>query len=394
MPPAFCATWIADGGDAVAALRCYRVGLRGWLGWRTYSMGWARGVGVQSDVCIFSRVIPLSVIPSPSLSSSPLQSFAYLKRPKVLLLGARGFLGSYVLDALLEQGVQVMCSQRPKRQYSDKPQEVGASHAVNPVQWKPMPLERMLTTQQWADVVREVDVVINCVGILRQRWGERYEDIHHRMPAALAKACAVAGTRLLHTSALGLHEGAKSRFLSSKWRGEKAIMASGADYCIVRPSLIDGVGGFGASWLRMLARWPVHFVPKGAVGRIAAVQATDLGAAYAVLAHQGDWRGQREVQLGGQRWFGYREYLQLLRGVERTDHPAAPALQVPLPDWISRLGGHVCDVFRFSPFSYGHWILLQRDNIASPNALPDLLGRPPTPVTYSSIALREDFRLS
>jgi hypothetical protein len=51
-----------------------------------------------------------------------------------------------------------------------------------------------------------------------------------------------------------------------------------------------------------------------------------------------------------------------------------------LPDWMSRIGSHLCDVFRFSPFSYGHWILLQRDNLALPNALPALLkliGREP-----------------
>jgi hypothetical protein len=54
----------------------------------------------------------------------------------------------------------------------------------------------------------------------------------------------------------------------------------------------------------------------------------------------------------------------------------------------------LCDLFRFSPFSWGHWILLQRDNVPIPNALPALLGREPTPVTYTRVALREDFGLS
>jgi uncharacterized protein YbjT (DUF2867 family) len=90
------------------------------------------------------------------------------------------------------------------------------------------------------------------------------------MPASLAQACAHTGTRLIHTSALGLHAHAKSRFLSSKLLGELAIEASGADYCIVHPSLIDGLRGFGASWLRMLANWPVYLVPRGAVGKYVA----------------------------------------------------------------------------------------------------------------------------
>jgi hypothetical protein len=156
--------------------------------------------------------------------------------------------------------------------------------------------------------------------------------------------------------------------------------------------LIDGLGGFGASWLRMLASWPVHFVPVGATGQIAAVQAHDLGLAFAALASKPSLADWRQANLGGTRLFAYAQYLQLLRGAE-AGH-AKPALQIGLPNWMSRIGSHLCDLFRFSPFSYGHWILLQRDNMPIPNALPELLGREPLPVTYSRVALKDDFRLS
>jgi uncharacterized protein YbjT (DUF2867 family) len=302
---------------------------------------------------------------------------------RVLLLGATGFIGRHVHAALQTRGVQVIGARRPRGGQGDS---AGT--------WKPMLLHTMREPAAWQPHLQDIDLVINCVGILRQRWGESYEDVHHRMPAALAQACALAGVRLIHTSALGLHEGAKSRFLSSKLRGEQAIQASGADHCIVRPSLIDGLGGFGASWLRMLASWPVHFVPRGATGRIAALQAADLGEAFAVLAHMPSFSSQREANLGGDRLFAYRHYLQVLRGVEHTESPVTPAVQVLQPDWVSRAGAHLCDLFRFSPFSYGHWILLQRDNMPMPNALPLLLGRAPLPVTHRRTGLREDFRLS
>lgn len=308
------------------------------------------------------------------------------RRVRVLLLGANGFIGGHVMQALLVRGFEVIAVRR-------RPPERAADTQPEPLSWLHLHLQTLLRPDAWRMHLNGVDVVINCVGILRQRVGESYEDVHHRMPKALAQACAEAHVRLIHTSALGLHEGAKSRFLSSKLRGEQAIAASGADHCIVRPSLIDGIGGFGASWLRMLASWPVHFVPRGATGRIAALQASDLGEAFAVLAHMPTLAHQREANLGGERLFAYRHYLQVLRGVEHAQ-PVPPALQVLLPDWISRVGAHLCDLFRFSPFSYGHWILLQRDNMPVPNALPKLLGRAPTPVTYTRVALRDDFRLS
>jgi uncharacterized protein YbjT (DUF2867 family) len=331
--------------------------------------------------------LPLASI----LMSSPI---ANPPARRVLLLGARGFIGSYVRRQLLSESMEVVAVCRALR--PDLPAAAG-------LQWRALRLESMLQSADWLPHLEGIDVVINCVGILRQRVGERYEDMHHRMPAALAQACAQssngrggkAGVKLIHTSALGLHADAKSRFLSSKLRGEQAICNSGADYCIVRPSLIDGLGGFGASWLRMLASWPIHLVPSGATGRIAAVQASDLALAYAALAAHASLADWRQANLGGTRHFAYAEYLQLLRGAE-AQH-AKPAWQIPLPDWMSRIGSHLCDVFRFSPFSYGHWILLQRDNLALPNALPALLkliGREPRAVTYTRVALKDDFRLS
>ncbi len=302
-------------------------------------------------------------------------------KPQVLLLGAAGFIGRHVMQALLAQGMRINAACRP------------GSALVNSEQlvWKELRLQAMCAPRDWTAHLHGVDVVINCVGILRQRIGERYDDIHHRMPAALAQACAQRGTRLIHTSALGLHADAKSRFLSSKFLGEQAIEASGVDYCLVRPSLIDGIGGFGASWLRMLASWPVHFVPRGAAGMIAAVQAVDLALAYAQLAKLPSLSAHRQANLGGERLFGYSEYLQLLRGAEAG---RKPAVQIQMPNWVMRIGAHLCDLFRFSPFSYGHWILLQRDNVPKPNTLPQLLGRAPQPIAYQRIALKDDFRMS
>lgn len=287
--------------------------------------------------------------------------------PKVLnvmVLGGTGFIGRHAAAALHAAGLNVTIGSR-------SPERHRGRHAF--AAFKTVRFENLVRPDDWLPLLAGTDVVVNCVGILRQRPNESYDDIHHRAPAALATACSDANLRLIHTSALGLHQGAKSRFLSSKLLGERAIAASGCDYAIVRPSLLDGDGGFGASWLRGLSRSPVHVVPRGARGGIAAMRCTDLGEAFAVLAQLPELGGHRAVELGGTRSYGYAEYLLELRG----GYTASRALQLTLPDWLTRIGAHVCDVFHFSPFSYGHWILLQRDNIPSPNRLPELLGRAP-----------------
>ena len=286
---------------------------------------------------------------------------------RVLVLGGTGFIGRHAVAALHAAGATLLIgSRRPAQHQSAYPF----------AQMRAVRFEQMLAPEAWAPFLEGVDVVVNCVGILRQRPRESYDDVHHRAPAALAAACARSNIRFIHTSALGLHESAKSRFLSSKLLGEHAIRASGSDHAIVRPSLLDGNGGFGARWLRGLSRSPVQFIPRGARGGIAAMKCTELGEAFAVLAALPSLARHREVELGGLHCYSYAEYLRCLR----THYTASHALQLVVPNWIMRIGAHVCDALHFSPFSYGHWILLQRDNVPSPNRLPELLGRAPATI--------------
>jgi NADH dehydrogenase len=73
------------------------------------------------------------------------------------------------------------------------------------------------------------------------------------------------------------------------------------------------------------------------------------------------------------------EYLGALRGVHAREH-GHPALRLPVPAFLARLGSHACDLLHFSPYSYGHLELMRRDNVPATNLLPVLLGRMPTPV--------------
>ena len=217
--------------------------------------------------------------------------------------------------------------------------------------------------------------MVNAVGILRERGAETYERVHHLAPGALAAACARRAIRLIHISALGLHDEARSRFLRSKLAGERALAACGTNYSIVRPSLLDGEGGYGARWFRRVARLPVHFVPADAFGRIAALDVRDFGEAVAVLCEKPAGREWREVELGGSVLRTTGEYLAALRPAH-----LAPALRVAVPAWIARIASHLCDLAHFSPFSYGHLELMRRDNAPRYNLLPALLGRAPAPV--------------
>jgi uncharacterized protein YbjT (DUF2867 family) len=294
--------------------------------------------------------------------------------PAVLVLGASGFIGRHALAALRLRGCRVVIGSRRPERIDDRLPE-----AARACERRRVRFERLLAPGEWRGLLDGIDVVLNCVGILRQRGRATYERVHHRAPAALAAACRERGLPLIHISALGLDAAARSRFLRSKLAGEQALRASGADWYIVRPSLLDGEGGFGAKWLRRVARWPVHPLPVGASGRIAALDVRDLGEALARLAIRlGSGQGgpvDRELELGGLEARTLAEHLDALRRLFTT----RPARKVQVPGSVVRFASHVCDVLHATPLSFGHWELLCRDNCPARNALPGLLGRPPRP---------------
>ena len=289
-----------------------------------------------------------------------------------LILGGAGFTGRHVAAALAARGHAVVIGTRHPRRAARR-----LPASLHHCERREVHLERLTSPEAWKPLLRGVDTVVNAAGILRERGAETYERVHHLAPGALAAACARRAIRLVHISALGLHDDARSRFLRSKLAGERALAACGSNYSIVRPSLLDGEGGFGARWFRRVARWPAHFVPADAHGRIAALSVRDLGEAVAVLCEKRAAREWREVELGGSVLRTIGDYLAALRPAD-----LAPAVRIAVPAWIARIVSHLCDLVHFSPFSFGHLELMRRDNAPRHNLLPALLGRAPAPVGH------------
>lgn len=302
--------------------------------------------------------------------------------PRVLVLGGGGFIGRYAVAALLAQGACVAIGSRHPSRLDRR----RLPAAVLGCPRRRARFEELLAPEAWAQILDDVDVVVNCVGILRPRGRETYQRVHHLAPAALAEACRRRGLRLVHVSALGLQAPVRSGFLRSKADGEAALRASGANGCIVRPSLLDAeADGYGAAWIRRVARWPVHALPADATGQIAPLDVRDLGEALARLAHLPELAvaGQPlEFELGGSEAMPLADYLAAMRRL----HSDRPARVVRIPGWLARLASHACDLLHATPFSFGHWELLRRDNRPSLNALPGLLGRTPRAVGAGVVA--------
>ena len=258
----------------------------------------------------------------------------------ILVLGGNGFIGRAVVEHLRRNGHEVIVGTRADKRSLKPGERKVALHKT--------------TAADWDTLIAGCDVVINAVGILRQRWQESYEQVHFLAVQELANACARQNTKFMHVSALGLYAPVKSRFLLSKRKGELAIQRSKANWTIIRPSLLEGGEGYGARWFRKLAKLPIHCTPANAIGRIAPLHVNVLGNKIAELVDK-DTSG-KIYEFGGDRIFKYKEYLCHLAANK-------PLLHISIPAWLVRAITHVLDIFHLTPLSFGHYELMLRDNL-------------------------------
>lgn len=167
----------------------------------------------------------------------------------VLLTGANGFIGRYVMGALLSAGHHVIPAVR-------RPKEIdGLLPAPVAIQ---VDMNRDIRPEDWQPRLAGIDAVINCAGVLQGRPGQSIDAIHEAAPKALFEACRRAGVRrVIQISAISAEPAADTAYAATKHAADRFLAATDLDWVILRPSLVYAAGAFGGTALfRALAALP------------------------------------------------------------------------------------------------------------------------------------------
>src|SRR5471030_299235 len=159
---------------------------------------------------------------------------AKMRHQTIALIGGSGFIGSHLVNALVELGKNVRIATRRREnvaQLTLLPVDVIETNLFDPV--------------QLAAFVSQADAVINLVGILQGKrgdpYGPQFAKAHVELPSKIVAACQAKGVRrLIHMSALGADPKGPSMYLRSKGDGEKAVRESNLATTIFRPSVVFG----------------------------------------------------------------------------------------------------------------------------------------------------------
>lgn len=268
----------------------------------------------------------------------------------VTVFGGDGFVGRYVVQALLKAGHRVrVASRNPKRGWFLK-----AQANLGQIAYVAADITRPETLRH---AVEGASAVVNLVGVLK---GD-FDAVHHRGAANVAAAANAAGVKaLVHVSAIGADGKSPSAYGRSKGEGEAAARAAFPSATILRPSIIFGredqfINRF-AALIRMLPVVPII----GGATRFQPVYVGDV--AHAVLAAVSDPKahGGKSYELGGPEVMTMAEINRWIAnetGRERTFIEVPDEISGPLALLTGWLPG--------APITRDQWLMLQSDNIES-----------------------------
>lgn len=293
-----------------------------------------------------------------------------MKQQRVAILGGAGFIGRYVVKRLAERGDVLTVGGRNAAQakFLKLKGDVGQVGLVN----ISIDSEGLLPA-----FVAGNDAVINCVGILRETRGQRFDDIHHTAPARLARLARENGVeRFVHISSLAADPRSTSSYARSKAAGEQAIRDAFPTATILRPSIVFGPEDrFFNKFAEMAMFSPALPLIGGGETRFQPVYVGNVADAVIRCIDDRTTAG-RTYELGGPKVYTFRALLELL--LAETRHHR---LLLDIPFGLASLQARLMSLVPNAPLTADQIELLKQDNIVSSGALTlETLGITQTPV--------------
>ena len=266
----------------------------------------------------------------------------------VTIFGGDGFVGRYVVQALLKAGARVrVASRNPKRGWFLKAQaNLGQiAYCVADIR----------DGDAVAKAVAGADAVINLVGVFGSDMGA----VHVEGARVVAAAAKAAGARsLVHISAIGANAESPSRYGSSKGEGENAVRSAFPNATILRPSLVfgpeDQLTNRFAGLIRTLPIVPVI----GGKTRFQPVFVGDLARAIAASVTAPSAHSGKTYEIGGPQILSMRalnEWIASATGREK--------LFLDVPDFVASAVATLTGWLPGAPMTQDQWIMLQSDNV-------------------------------
>jgi len=300
---------------------------------------------------------------------------------RVAVIGGTGFVGGYLVDALLdashEPALLVRSGSEDKVRRGDACRittgEVSSADAI-------------------AASIDGCDAVIYNVGILRENRREAvtFEELHFRSAVRVIDVAREAGVRrILLMSSNGICRPG-TPYQETKLRAEEYLGRSGLDFTILRPSVIfgDPRGNMeiATQLFRDMIRPPIPAVgfhtglnpSKGPV-LMSPVHVRDVADAF-VRSLDDESTFGRCYELGGPEVLSWTKMLRrIAAAVDKKK------IILPMPIGFMKIGAALFDWLPFFPVTRDQLTMLAHGNVAGPGDLKALIDRDPAGLTVANL---------
>ena len=125
---------------------------------------------------------------------------------------------------------------------------------------------------------KNADVCVNLIGILFEKKGSSFRNIHTIFPSLLAKLSKEYNLKhFVHLSALGINDAGDSDYAKSKLEGENRVLKNFPLATILRPSIVYSVDdNFTTNFMTLLKRLPAFPLFYNGKTKFAPIHCSDL----------------------------------------------------------------------------------------------------------------------
>ncbi len=223
----------------------------------------------------------------------------------IAVFGAGGFLGRHLLRELTRNEYRIKVGTR--NPYVKNYLKMG-----NPGQ-----IELFKTNIFNQDNVKKVlencDFAINLCGILWESKKQNFNQIHSEFPNLLSNLCKEIGIKkLVHISALGVKENHTSKYMQSKFKGEKNIQENFENSIILRPSVVFGPEDKFFNTFASLAQFsPIIPLVGGGKTKFSPIFCVDVAKAIVESLKTSNSKN-KIYELGGPANYSFKELMEIL----------------------------------------------------------------------------------
>ena len=204
-----------------------------------------------------------------------------MKAKNCLIFGGSGQIGRHLIRKLTKNNYRVTVVTRNIHQKGHIIKTQGNAGFINIVE------ANIFDETKIKKLFVEADICINLIGILFEKKGNSFKNIHTVFPSILAKLCKQYNLKhFIHLSALGINEATDSNYARSKLEGENNIFKNFPLATILRPSIVYSVDdNFTTNFMSLLSKLPIMPLYYNGKTKFTPIHVTDLSNIIFEIVH-------------------------------------------------------------------------------------------------------------